>query len=451
MSNNMKLWAGLLSILLLTGACQKEELSLEETYDQDLTALLWEHAEREGPNFFLMPATGDYQNLPQDPRNPVTAEKVQLGKLLYHETGLALAPAQQIGAGTYSCASCHFAEAGFQAGRHQGIGEGGAGIGIKGEGRHKADLYQEDELDVQPIRTPSSMNTAFQEVMLWNGQFGATGLNAGTEASWTPGTPIETNKLGYQGLETQAIAGLTVHRLLVDTAFLNRTGYLQLFDKAFPDWPVDTRYSRETAGLAIAAYERTLLANAAPFQQWLRGVRTAMSEQEKLGAILFFGKAECVSCHTGPALNSMTFYALGMDDLLTCPEPTFKTPATDVAHLGRGGFTNRPEDMYKFKTPQLYNLADSPFYGHGSSFRSIRQVVEYKNEARPQKNSLPSGQLAREFVPLNLTDEEITAITAFLENALYDKYLYRYVPETLPSGQCFPVNDPLAKADLGCE
>ena len=60
--------------------------------------------------------------------------------------------------------------------------------------------------------------------MLWNGQFGATGPNEGTEASWGEGTPKFNNHLGYQGIETQAIAGLTVHRMGIDMDFVSSTG-----------------------------------------------------------------------------------------------------------------------------------------------------------------------------------------------------------------------------------
>ena len=169
----------------------------------------------------MLPASDDFSKIPQDPLNPLTTEKVELGKLLFHETGIALAPMQEFAEGTFSCASCHFAGAGFQAGRFQGIGDGGIGFGINGEGRTKGALYQGDELDVQPIRSPTIMNGAYQKNMLWNGQFGATGLNEGTEAAWTTGTPKENNFLGFEGLETQAIAGLGVHRMVMDLSLIH--------------------------------------------------------------------------------------------------------------------------------------------------------------------------------------------------------------------------------------
>ena len=104
---------------------------------------------------------------------------------------------------------------------------------------------------------------------------------------------------------------------------------------------------------------------------------------------------------------------------------------------------------FKFKVPQLYNLKDAPFYGHGGSFTSMREVVEYYNDAIPAVD-LPDGRAPVFFRPLELTDQEIADLTLFLEDALRDPALARYAPATLPSGQCTPGNDPAARADLGC-
>ncbi|MGI9174087.1 MAG: cytochrome-c peroxidase [Rhodothermales bacterium] len=368
--------------------------------DENLEAVLVQASEGNGTSYFLLPESDDFYAIPQDPNNPVTPAKVELGKLLFHETGLLGNPKRPEGRLTASCASCHHAGAGFQARRRQGIGEGGLGFGVRGERRQKHTDYTIEELDVQPIRSPSAMNAAYQEVLLWNGQFGATGPNQGTEHAWTAGTPKETNHLGYQGLETQAVAGLDVHRMSnLDTSVVSLDStYLHLFDAAFPGEPID----REQAGLAIAAYERTLLANQAPFQQWLRGRRGAMTERQKRGALLFFGEAQCATCHTGPALSSMTFHALGMGNLEG--EDVFTGGPNELARpedLGRGGFTGREEDLYAFKTPQLYNLTDSPFMGHGGTFRTVREVVEYKNRAVPENPDVPPARLATAFQPLH--------------------------------------------------
>ncbi|MCB0685659.1 MAG: cytochrome-c peroxidase [Saprospiraceae bacterium] len=443
---NLPLIIPFLSILIFS--CQKDEHETGSSLDRQLEDILLTNSEGNGLQFFIMPASNDLANIPQDPNNPLTLAKVELGKNLYHETGLAINPHKPEGQYTYSCASCHHSRAGFQAGRQQGIGEGGSGFGRTGEGRMPNSLYAVEDLDLQPIRTPSAMNGAWQKNQLWNGQFGGSYLNEGTQASWTEETPKFVNFLGYEGLETQAIAGLSVHRMGIDEAFCNSNTYKGLFSEAFPGLSDHDLYTKEKAGLAIAAFERTMMSNEAPFQQWLKGNKNALFDEEKKGAILFFGKANCVSCHTGPALNKMDFYGLGMDDLQG--DGIYGTSVDKAENRGRGGFTNNPEDDYKFKVPQLYNLKDSPFYGHGGNFHSVKEVIQYKNQAVAQNGRVPQSQIADDFVPLGLTDEEIDQLTRFVENALYDANLDRYNPSSLPSGFCFPVNDSFSKNDLGC-
>jgi cytochrome c peroxidase len=451
MTTNWNRFVFVFLLLSIFFSCKKENTNNSSTLDANLEKLLLEASENQGKAFFILPESDDYSKIPNDPKNPITAEKVALGKMLYHETGLATNPINDISKNTYSCASCHFASAGFQAGRFQGIAEGGVGFGINGEGRERGMLYEGDSLDVQPIRSPTTLHVAYQEAMLWNGQFGATGVNANTSDSWVYGTPIETNHLGFEGTETQAIAGLEVHRMALGEEFMQHYGYKSMFEDAFPDVNVSQRFDRTRAGLAIAAYERTLLANQAPFQKWLKGNTNAMTDAQKEGAILFFGKGECVSCHTGPALNKMSFEAIGMKDLIQTTHEAFKVTETDKERLGRGGFTGKEEDNYKFKVPQLYNLKDSPFYGHGSSLFSIKEVIQYKNKAVKENNLVPDHQLSPDFKPLGLTDEEVNLITTFIESGLYDNNLDRYLPNRILSGFCFPFNDPLARNQIGCD
>ena len=440
----------LLSIVVLFAACKKDNENGGVDLDNQLKETLKDASGGVGAAHFILPNSTDLSQIPQDPNNELTHEKIQLGALLFHETGIGLLPKHAGNEGNFSCASCHFASAGFQAGRHQGISDGGIGFGLNGEGRIPDPSYEVSELDVQPIRSPSAINGAYQKVNLWNGQFGATGPNAGTEAQWATGTPKEKNHLGFEGVETQAIAALDVHRLDMDETVCQDLNYDALFNQAFPHVPTSERYNKVQAGLAIAAYERALLPNQAPFQLWLRGSFSAMTDQEKEGADLFFGKAGCVSCHNGPSLANMEFHALGMKDLFETNELTYGADVNSDANLGRYSFTKVDADKYKFKVPQLYNLADSPFYGHGSSFRNIRDVIVYKNKAVKENANVPDSQLAEDFKPLGLNDKEIDAITAFIKDALRDPNLLRYQPLSIRSGNCFPNNDPQSRIDLGC-
>jgi len=414
--------------------------------DQRLNDLLLESDPINGKEGFILPRDNEWNEIPQDPNNPITEEKVVLGSMLFHETGLAVDAKYAAGVGTYSCASCHNPASAFQPGRRQGIADGGVGFGISGESRERNSVYPEDSLDVQPIKVPSTLNVAYQENLLWNGQFGAGGLNEGTEANWVD--LIAVNHLGYQGMESQAIAGLEFHRMDIKEEFMRDMGYMHYFRNAFPGVSDAQLTTREYAGLAIAAYVRTLISNQAPFQEWLSGNLQALTNQQKRGAILFFDKAACDNCHAGPALNSMQFSAVGMGDL---EGPEIFQEDHEEAPLGRGGFTRNPDDYYKFKVPQLYNLKDAGFLGHGGTFNNLRAVVEYFNDAQKQNPIVPDNQLSEFFEPLNLTEQEIDDLTAFLEEGLHDPYLERYLPEAVLSGNCFPNNDNQSKIDLDCD
>ncbi|TXC78610.1 cytochrome-c peroxidase [Luteibaculum oceani] len=441
------IYIGTIGAFLFT-ACSKEvNDNTPSGTDQRLAVLLSEQSPNKSKDYFILPDDGDLASIPQDPKNPLSHAKVELGKFLFHETAIGVKPKFDASRQTFSCASCHHVAAGFQAGRKQGIGDGGIGFGLIGEARRKDPNCPENDVDVQPIRSPSALNSAFQELQLWNGQFGGVGENQNYRNQWTAGTPKEVNNKELHGLETQAIAGLTVHRLDANNQLFETTDYKNLFIQAYGNLNTSELYSLENMGKAIAAYERTLLANQAPFQQWLRGNFSAMTERQKSGAILFFGKANCSSCHTGPALNSMEFYALGMNDFRD--SEVLKT-VDEATKNGRGGFTGNPNDNYKFKVPQLYNLTESPFYGHGGSFRSVESVIRYKNKGIKENPGVPDSQLAETFKPLGLTEEEIVALTDFIENGLKDPNLERLVPSTLPSGNCFPVADPESRNDLGC-
>ncbi len=435
-------------IMVFLMSCTEEQpLQEQEGLDEELKLMLEALG---GEEAFLLPRSNDYTNIPQDPNNPLNASKISLGNKLFFETGLAINPMNPESRETYSCATCHVPGAGFQAGVRQGIADGGMGFGYEGDGRFPNPNYEIHEMDIPPIRVPNNMNMAYVENTTWNGKLGAGGSNYGTETFWVDDLFLETNHLGFSGVETQAIAGLEFHRMGIDMELVSFSYYKDLFDMAFPDYSEEERYTFETAGLAIAAYERTMMTNKAPFQEWLKGYGDAMTESQKEGALLFFGKANCVDCHTGPALNKNEFFALGMDDL-TGEGVVGEFLDFDLIQKGRGGFTRNPEDDYKFKVPQIYNLKHTNFLGHGANFTSIEDIIKYKNAGVSQNPIVPQSQLADEFVPLGLNGAEINQLVDFVENALYDPNMYRYVPASVASGNCYPNNDYQSQVDMGCE
>jgi len=415
------------------------------------------------PDDYLIPMSNDFDNIPQDPLNRITASKVKLGKLLFHETGVT---GESVGGSDneYSCASCHQHTAGFKSGNAQGIGDGGVAFGVRGEMRMaNTDLEDVTIIDHQPIASPTVLNVAYQDVMLWNGQFGnsegSINTDVDTDRLMTMGTPKTANLLGLSGVETQAVAGIGVHRLMMGEGSIVTTNpeYVELVEEVREENEDVQEVSLGTlAALSIAAFERTILANESPFQQWLRGDKEAMTEDQVKGATVFFGKGQCSACHSGPALSSPVgassdemFMSIGFADLDAYNEVHSVIPEDQGERLGRGGLTGNPADNYKFKIPTLYNLAQSEFLGHGNSFRSVREVVEYKN------NGIPENPMAENidprFKPLYLSQEEVDYLVAFIEGGLKDDNLQRYVPEQLPSGQCVINNDYQSRLDLGCE
>jgi len=390
----------------------------------------------QGLEYFTLPESSDLDKIPADPQNPLTPEKVRLGQLLFHETALTINPINPKHWQQGSCSSCHFAEAGFRSNLAQGLGVGGLGAN---KSRHRDPDTPPTEIDKLDILVPSVLNSTYQKVVPWNGRAGVTDINAKESII----QEFDINRFQLQGLEAQAIEGLNVHRMGT-AAIAAIPEYQELFAKAFPDRPYVGAEVEDIkrAGLAIAAYNRILLANQAPFQKWLKGDKNTMSAKELRGGIVFFSSS-CVKCHTGPNLAKNEFHAVGFAD-----------HPNDLSglNLGRGTVTNKASDDFKFKIPQLYNLVDSSPYGHGASFNTLREVVEYFNHGLPQNFAAKySENLSRMFRPLKLTEKQIDDLTAFLETGLRDPDLSRYTPERLPSGLCFPNNDPLSRKQLNCD
>ena len=456
----------ILGIIFVTTGCSGGDVGRGETDPEPvvetapdtgvLVDLLTASSPTQSKDFYLLPESDDFNNIPQDRLNPLTQAKVDAGKLIFHDPAFAT-EGVALRAKTWSCATCHHARAGFKSGLIQGLGEGGEGFGLKGETRawHDPETGTQDA-DVQPVTSPTVLNVAYQDVMLWNGALGNASngiINVGIDSDrlMTEGTPKEANREGLSGIETQAIAGTGVHRILGFPPELESTDYYQMLLDAFPEFSRNELDKASTR--AIAAFERTILANQAPFQKWLRGDESAMSAREISGAQVFFGEGGCVACHQGPALSSpvgatedQVFFAIGFSDL---DVNEVIGEIADSVRLGRGGLTGISADNYKFKVPQLYNLADIDVFGHGGSFSSVKEVVEYKNAGVAQ-NEASITNLDYRFAPLNLSPTQIDDLVEFLEVSLRDPDLMRYEPSSLPSGLCVINNDSTSRADLGC-
>ena len=448
--------ASMITIIWLSGAEMANADFSSENLQQRVRDLIEDAG---GAEAFILPKSNRFADIPQDRnKNRITAAKVKLGKLLFHDTSFALnGNSGDLMSGTWSCATCHHAAAGFKSGIRQGIGEGGVRFGANGSrrklSRHFDAMAAADATsfpDLQPVASPTILNSAWQDVMLWNGQFGNSpgGVNAHVNPDFllTEGTPKEANATGMSGVEVQALAGSGVHRLefTEGSPLQSNARYKRLWNDAFPGKRVTTR----RAAKAIAAFERTVIANKAPFQRWLRGNQNAMTRKQLRGAALFFDPeaGNCVACHRGPALSSEVgatademFFAIGFDDLDRAGLSGFHGEVDEATRKGRGGFTGVAADNYKFKIPQLYNLVDAKALGHGATFRTVREIIEYKNKAQAQVVH-EGANLDSRFTPLNLNPTQVGQLTAFVKWALRDPSLHRYEPNNLPSDGCIVVD-----------
>lgn len=441
------LW--IIPITFIFSACTNQQTA--DPLDVNLERTILRLSSYQSLEDLQVPDRHDLAKIPAGIGNPLTTEKVALGKMLFFETGLARDAKHESGMGTYSCSTCHVTTAAWMPGGIQGIADGAWGFGYNGESRTvNSSNYTEDQLDAQGARPLSMIGVAYVTNSMWSGHFGARFQNEGTEELWGLYNPItEINHTGLDGIEAQNIEGSHLHRMLVDGYVLDTLGYREMFDAAFYDWPINARYGREALSFALSAFIRTILPYNAPYQKWLRGDKTAMTDQQKRGATLFFGDAGCHRCHHGPSLGNNDYQAVGVNDL--CDVGGLNTHADDPRNLGRGGFTNKEEDMFAFKIPQLYNLKDSPFYFHGSSHYSLRDVVQYFNDGVHENERVPLERISSFFHALNMTDAEMEDLTEFLAEGLHDPSLRAYHPDFVLSGNCFPNNDPISQQQLGCE
>ncbi len=435
----MRYFLGIFVFILIVG-CSKDVADGDVQQDLNLKRQISSFSPTGSYSYYILPDQGDWDNIPQDQRNQLTDVKVSLGAMLFYETGLAMDAKFNEGIGTYSCGSCHLPSAGMRPGAPQGVADGGVGYGVNGENRLKESTYKESDLDVQSARPLSLINVAFVTNTFWNGQFGSGGSNVGTEEVWDLQEDTERNRLGYEAIETQNFDGIVTHRIQVNKELLDQFGYTEMFDEAFPDIQVEERYTQFAASLALSAYIRSIVSDQAPFQDWLKGNTDAISLQEKEGGALFFGKARCANCHFEKNLGSGEFHALGVKDMYQ--RASYNALSTDRRNLGRGGFTRRQEDNFKFRVPALYNIGDAPFYFHGASKVSLEEVLEYKIKAKSENDRVSNDLLSEKFIPLYqdgnkiLSVSEKDALLAFLRGALRDPDLERYKPAEVLSGCC---------------
>lgn len=233
--------------------------------------------------------------------------------------------------------------------------------------------------------------------------------------------------------------------------------YVTKFTAAFPGTPV-AQLGFQHAATAIAAFQmQALVKTNSPFDRYLGRDDAALTAQQKRGALLFFGKALCSSCHNGPFLGGQGFANAGV------PQIGPGTGAAAPLDPGRGGAFDEPFYRFAFRISPLRNVALTAPYGHDGAFATLEAVVRHYNDVPKALETYDPSQLApavrgqyhgdaatidsvlatldfRLRTPLGLTDQEQGDLVAFLESltdpAAQD--LSALIPATVPSGLPVP-------------
>jgi cytochrome c peroxidase len=367
-----------------------------------------------------------------------------------------------------SCAGCHSPTHGF--GDTQPIAIGIDNNGVVGPGRRGPRNQR---------RSPMVINTAFYPTLMWNSRFravsgdpfdnGAGFVFPAPEGSTLSGLPhlltaqafippverVEAAGFHFPG-DNDAIRAEVVRRL-------NASAYRARFARAFPQIRGGADIRFEDFARAIAEFEFSQTYADAPIDRYARGVKGALTEQEKAGATLFFGRAGCVKCHA-VAGQSNEMFSDFREHVAGIPQvaPAFGNLPFDGPGVnedfGLEQVTGNPADRYAFRTSPLRNVALQPAFMHNGAFTRLDDAIRYHLDAAAESASYdPSGlpadlqgtpgpiapvlarldPLLRERVELSA--EELDALVAFVREGLLDadaspQRLRRLVPEKLPSG-----------------
>ncbi len=181
--------------------------------------------------------------------------------------------------------------------------------------------------------------------------------------------------------------------------------YLDSYSEVFGD-PVSVAQVDEDVRYALDAYLRTWIIDDSVFDRMLRtGDAGWLTPAATRGAKLFVGKAACDECHSGPTLSDHQFHNLGIDS--TDPG---RADLADV--VGLSPPVDAQRDLGKFHTPPLRQVSRTAPYMHDGSMQTLWDVVDYYNFGGHGHALV--GERDVKVQPLNLSDEEVNDLVAFL-------------------------------------
>jgi len=261
--------------------------------------------------------------IPGVKNNPITPEKIALGKALFFDPRLSAS-------GVFSCNSCHNLATGGDDNLETSIGHG----------------WQKG-----PRNSPTALNAVLNEAQFWDGR--AEDLKAQAKG------PVQA------GVEMANTADQVVKTLN------SMPTYKEWFKVAFPTDNDPVTF--DNMARAIEAFEATLI-TPAPFDAFLNGDDAAMTAEQKKGLALFMDKG-CAACHSGINVGGHGYYPFGV----------VEKPGGDVLpekDKGRFAVTKTADDSYVFRAAPLRNVAVTAPYFHSGKVWDLKQAVAIMGTAQ---------------------------------------------------------------------
>ncbi|APR78786.1 Cytochrome c551 peroxidase [Minicystis rosea] len=309
---------------------------------------------------------------PEPEANPTTPIKAELGRLLFYDPILSTDRA-------VACATCHSEIWGMSDGLARSIGVGG--VGPTGPGRVGKSLTRRN--------AQTLWNVAHRETLFWDGRTGSLEDQVIFPLH-------EARELGRDPAEVVA-----------DIAAI--PDYAARFAEAFPG--AEPAVSVIHLQQAIAAFERTMVSDRSPYDQFIAGDEGALSAEAQRGMWLF-AEVGCAKCHVPPRFEAEVF------------ADRHVAPIAGVRDEGRGAVTRVAVDQYAFRVPTLRNVRESGPYFHTGAVEELLDAVRHEAELAPRA----------------LDEDEISAITTFLDKGLVDPSRSPGRPAKVPSGLPVPVD-----------
>lgn len=274
--------------------------------------------------------------------NPMSAAKVALGRRLFYDKRLS-------GNQTQSCASCHQQALAFTDGRATGLGSTGM---------------------AHPRGAPALINLAYATSLTWANPLFAIGVLSEPLERQTQ-IPIYGDSPVEMGMKSQSELVMRLQQVAL---------YRDMFRRAFPDQAEPL--TAQSAGRALAAFERILISGDSRYDRFMRGDDSALTDSERRGLSLFKSdRLECASCHEGFALSEhVSWEGKGSIELVYRNTGLYNIDgmgAYPSPNTGAFNVTMDPNDMGKFRVPTLRNIAVTAPYMHDGSVATLSEVIDH--------------------------------------------------------------------------